>query len=95
MKKAEREKLLEHVIQIMETKMKESGITAKVEGRSKHFTSIYNKMVIQQKTFDEIFDLMAIRVLIQHREGMLRGAGNGPHHLEASPGPFQGLCGDA
>ncbi len=63
MKKAEREKLLENVIRIMETKMKESGISAKVEGRSKHFTSIYNKMVVQQKTFDEIFDLMAIRVL--------------------------------
>ncbi len=63
MKKAERDKILASVIEIMETKMKESGITAKVEGRSKHFTSIYNKMVHQQKTFDEIFDLMAIRVL--------------------------------
>ncbi len=63
LKKAEREKMLEAVIQIIEAKLKESGITAQVQGRSKHFTSIYHKMVQQQKTFDEIFDLMAIRVL--------------------------------
>jgi GTP diphosphokinase / guanosine-3',5'-bis(diphosphate) 3'-diphosphatase len=63
MKKAERDKLLENVIQLIESKLKESGITAQVQGRSKHFTSIYHKMIQQQKDFDEIFDLMAIRVL--------------------------------
>jgi guanosine-3',5'-bis(diphosphate) 3'-pyrophosphohydrolase len=63
MKKAEREKVLATVIQTIETKLKESGITAQVQGRSKHFTSIYHKMNQQQKGFDEIFDLMAIRVL--------------------------------
>ncbi len=63
MKKAEREKVLASVIQIIEDKLKESGITAQVQGRSKHFTSIFHKMNQQQKGFDEIFDLMAIRVL--------------------------------
>ncbi len=63
MKKAEREKVLASVLQIMDEKLKESGITAQVQGRSKHFTSIYHKMNQQQKGFDEIFDLMAIRVL--------------------------------
>ena len=63
MKKAEREKVLASVLQIMESKLKESGIAAQVQGRSKHFTSIYHKMNQQQKGFDEIFDLMAIRVL--------------------------------
>ncbi len=63
MKKAEREKVLASVLQIIEDKLKESGITAQVQGRSKHFTSIYHKMNQQQKGFDEIFDLMAIRVL--------------------------------
>ncbi|HEY5039584.1 MAG TPA: bifunctional (p)ppGpp synthetase/guanosine-3',5'-bis(diphosphate) 3'-pyrophosphohydrolase, partial [bacterium] len=63
LKKGERETMLEGVVKIIEEKLKESGITAQVEGRSKHFASIYHKMVDQQKTFDEIFDLMAIRVL--------------------------------
>lgn len=63
MKKVEREKMLESVIHLIEDKLKESGIKAQVQGRSKHFTSIYHKMSQQQKSFDEIFDLMAIRVL--------------------------------
>ncbi len=63
MKKAEREKVLAEVIRLIESKLKETGIAAQVQGRSKHFTSIYHKMVQQQKSFDEIFDLMAIRVL--------------------------------
>ncbi|HJT25470.1 MAG TPA: HD domain-containing protein, partial [bacterium] len=63
MKKSEREKVLAEVIQSIEAKLKEAGITAQVQGRSKHFTSIYHKMMQQNKSFDEIFDLMAIRVL--------------------------------
>ncbi len=63
MKKAEREKVLASVLQIIEEKLKESGITAQVQGRSKHFTSIYHKMSEQGKDFDEIYDLIAIRVL--------------------------------
>ncbi len=63
MKRSEREKVLAQVIEVIEAKLKEAGITAQVQGRSKHFTSIYHKMKQQQKSFDEIFDLMAIRVL--------------------------------
>ena len=63
MKRSEREKVLVQVIQSIEAKLKEAGIAAQVQGRSKHFTSIYHKMKQQQKSFDEIYDLMAIRVL--------------------------------
>lgn len=63
MKRSEREKVLTEVIESIEAKLKEAGITAQVQGRSKHFTSIYHKMVQQNKSFDEIYDLMAIRVL--------------------------------
>ncbi len=63
MKRAEREKLLSSVIQTIESKLTDSKIAAQVQGRSKHFTSIYNKMTKQQKEFDEIYDLMAIRIL--------------------------------
>ncbi|HVZ80488.1 MAG TPA: bifunctional (p)ppGpp synthetase/guanosine-3',5'-bis(diphosphate) 3'-pyrophosphohydrolase [bacterium] len=63
MKKSEREKALQEVISLIEAKLKEHGITAVVQGRTKHFTSIYHKMKQQSKSFDEIYDLMAIRVL--------------------------------
>ncbi|HXL73132.1 MAG TPA: RelA/SpoT family protein, partial [bacterium] len=63
MKKAERDKLLANVIESIESNLKTAGIKAEVEGRSKHFTSIYNKMAKQQKNFEDIYDLMAIRIL--------------------------------
>jgi len=63
MKKAEREEMLVGIKTLLEGRLKEAGITALVQGRSKHFTSIFQKMVQQQKTFDEIYDLMAMRVL--------------------------------
>jgi guanosine-3',5'-bis(diphosphate) 3'-pyrophosphohydrolase len=63
MKKVEREKELQNVRHIIEEALAEAGIKAQVQGRSKHFTSIYHKMTEQGKDFDEIYDLMAIRVL--------------------------------
>src|SRR6185369_2792583 len=63
LKRAEREKMLDGVIKLLESKLKDSGILAQVQGRSKHLTSIYRKMSDQKKDFDEIYDLMAIRVL--------------------------------
>ena len=63
MKKADREKMVETVKGLIEAALKDAKITAQVQGRSKHFTSIYNKMSEQGKDFDEIYDLIAIRVL--------------------------------
>ncbi len=63
MKKAERDEMLAGIKTQLEQRMKEAGIIAQVQGRSKHFSSIYQKMVQQKKDFDEIYDLMAMRVL--------------------------------
>ncbi len=64
MKKAVRDMLLEGIQGLIEGKLKEVGIFAQVQGRSKHFASIYYKMSSQQKSFDEIYDLMAVRLLV-------------------------------
>ncbi|MCF0132772.1 MAG: bifunctional (p)ppGpp synthetase/guanosine-3',5'-bis(diphosphate) 3'-pyrophosphohydrolase [Blautia sp.] len=45
--------------------MKEANINAKVDGRVKHFFSIYKKMVNQDKTIDQIYDLFAVRILVE------------------------------
>ena len=54
--------------------MEAAGIKADVEGRVKHFFSIYKKMVNQDKTLDQIYDLFAVRIIVEYRKGLLCGA---------------------
>lgn len=63
-KKAEREAYVQLIVDQVKAKMEESGIKGTIEGRSKHFFSIYKKMVNQNKTLDEIYDLFAIRAIV-------------------------------
>ncbi len=64
MKRAEREENIKLVISQLSGKLDEAGIRYEIDGRPKHLYSIYRKMVIQNKTFDQIFDLIAIRVIV-------------------------------
>ncbi|HWQ30924.1 MAG TPA: bifunctional (p)ppGpp synthetase/guanosine-3',5'-bis(diphosphate) 3'-pyrophosphohydrolase, partial [Negativicutes bacterium] len=63
-KRKEREDEINHVIQILKEKFKEVGIEAHIEGRPKSFYSIYRKMYYQNKTFEQIFDLTAVRIIV-------------------------------
>ena len=64
MKKQSREEYINKVIKILEKKIDEVGIEAKIYGRSKHFYSNYRKMKAQNRNFDEIYDLIAVRVIV-------------------------------
>ncbi|MGQ9780003.1 MAG: RelA/SpoT family protein [Bacillota bacterium] len=64
MKRQEREGLIEEVRQTLARVLAEHGIKAEFQGRAKHFYSIYQKMHEQGKEFNEIFDLMALRVIV-------------------------------
>ena len=64
MKRAEREENIRQVIDELSARLDESKIHFDIDGRSKHFYSIYRKMVLQHKTFDQIYDLIAIRVIV-------------------------------
>ena len=64
MKRVEREENIKLVIEELSQKLNAMGIHYEVAGRPKHLYSIYRKMVIQNKPFDQIFDLIAIRVLV-------------------------------
>ncbi|SHJ23895.1 RelA/SpoT family protein [Lutispora thermophila] len=63
-KRKEREEYINYVIETLKNKNKEMGIDVQIEGRPKNFYSIYKKMFQQNKTFEQIFDLTAIRVIV-------------------------------
>ena len=64
MKRAEREANIKLVISELSQKLSEAGLHYEIDGRPKHLYSIYRKMVIQNKPFDQIYDLIAIRVIV-------------------------------
>jgi GTP pyrophosphokinase len=59
-----REKLTAEVIKTVETDLSEEGISAKVTGRQKHLFSVYQKMVVRGREFNDIYDLVGIRILV-------------------------------
>lgn len=60
-----RESFVDEIVDDVISHMDAAGIEAKVEGRVKHFFSIYKKMVKQEKTLDQIYDLFAVRILVE------------------------------
>ena len=65
MKRDERERLVAQVTQELKARLYAEGIRkCEIDGRPKHFYSIYKKMKNQHKTFDQIYDLIAVRVLV-------------------------------
>jgi len=63
-KKKERDKFLKHFIEPIEEALKKENYTFEINGRAKHIYSIYKKMLTGNKTFDEIYDLFAVRVIL-------------------------------
>ncbi|MGD6818224.1 RelA/SpoT family protein [Metabacillus sp. 113a] len=63
-KRAEREEYLEEVINDVKNSVQEVQIQAEFSGRPKHIYSIYKKMVLQNKQFNEIYDLLAVRIVV-------------------------------
>ena len=64
LKRAERQENIRMVIEELSAKLDEQHIRYDIDGRPKHFYSIYRKMVLQNKPFEQIYDLIAIRVLV-------------------------------
>ena len=64
-RKEAREDAINSVVKRIEDSLDEIGISNEIYGRSKHFYSIYKKMEYQHKNLDEIFDLMAVRIIVE------------------------------
>lgn len=65
-KKEQREHFINQVIEEIKESMSDMNLNYEIVGRSKHIYSIYKKMVLQQKQIDEIFDLIAIRIIVEN-----------------------------
>jgi len=63
-KRKEREEFIANIISTLKEKTAELNIDAHIEGRPKHFYSIYKKMVEQNKTLEQVYDLFAVRVIV-------------------------------
>ena len=65
-RKVEREETINNVIEELKEELVDMKLNYQIYGRAKHFYSIYRKMKFQKKSIDEIFDLIAVRVLVEN-----------------------------
>ncbi|PIO03327.1 hypothetical protein COT48_05345 [Candidatus Woesearchaeota archaeon CG08_land_8_20_14_0_20_47_9] len=85
----DREKEVEGVIRDIKGKIDEKGINAIVVGRAKHFYSIYKKMVKHKKRFEDIYDLLAIRIITKTVDDCYRIIGIIHSNWSPLPGRFK------
>lgn len=64
LRKQQRDEYVDSLVKEVRSHIAGAGIKAEIEGRAKHFFSIYRKMLNQHKTLDQIYDLFAIRIIV-------------------------------
>lgn len=85
----QRESYLRDVIAQIEEDLRRSGTPGTVTGRPKNHYSIYQKMIVRGKAFDEIFDLVAVRVLVETVRDCYAVLGALHGHWNPIPGRFK------
>lgn len=88
-KKSEREKFVQAIVQEVKQHMQDSNIDVQVDGRIKHFFSIYKKMVNQDKNLDQIYDLFAVRILVDSLKDCYAALGIIHDMYKPIPGRFK------
>lgn len=88
-KRQEREEYLQSIMDTMENTLKELNIKGHIDGRAKHFYSIYRKMYAQNKNIDEIYDLFAIRVVVDTVKDCYAILGMVHEQYKPMPGRFK------
>lgn len=85
----EKDELISNLIEEVGNHIEEAGISAKVTGRVKHLFSIYKKMITQGKTLDQIYDLVAVRIIVQDVKDCYAALGVIHEMYKPIPGRFK------
>ena len=88
-RKSEREAFVSAIVDEVSECMKQGGIKAQISGRVKHFFSIYKKMVNQNKTIDQIYDLFAVRIIVDSIKDCYAALGLIHEKYKPIPGRFK------
>ncbi len=88
-KRSTRENYIRQIVADVKSHIDGAGIAAKVDGRVKHFFSIYKKMVNQDKTLDQIYDLFAVRILVETVQDCYAALGVIHEMYKPIPGRFK------
>ncbi len=92
-KKGEREKYIREVCDLLRQKLAEHGLQGEVSGRRKHFYSIFRKLQTQQITLDELYDLLAFRIILNTVGECYEALGIIHHHFRPVPGRLKDYIG--
>lgn len=88
-KKSERESFIKSIVTDVKNHIISSNIEAKIDGRVKHFFSIYKKMVNQNKTLEQIYDLFAVRIVVESVKDCYAALGVIHEMYKPIPGRFK------
>ncbi|MDX9973883.1 MAG: RelA/SpoT family protein, partial [FCB group bacterium] len=89
MKRREREAWLEATIKFLEERLREAEVESRVIGRPKHLYSIWQKMQEEGKDFDQVMDILAVRIITQTVAGCYNALGVVHHLWPPVPGRFK------
>lgn len=87
--KHDRDKVVSSLIETISNSLKDSGIHATIYGRAKHYYSIYNKMKRQNVSFDDLYDITAIRVIVDDIRACYNVLGIIHSQFKPIPGRFK------
>ena len=89
LKKSARDDYIQKLVEEVRSHIINAGIEAEIDGRAKHFFSIYKKMVNQDKTLDQIYDLFAIRIIVKDVKDCYAALGVIHEMYKPIPGRFK------
>ena len=88
-RRSEREEYIQQIVDEVSEHMKNAGIKSQIDGRVKHFFSIYKKMKNQNKTLDQIYDLFAVRIIVDSVKDCYAALGVIHEMYKPIPGRFK------
>jgi len=89
LRKSTREEFVQRIVNDVSQHVQAAGIKAQIDGRVKHFFSIYKKMVNQEKTLDQIYDLFAVRIIVDSVKDCYAALGVIHEMYKPIPGRFK------